>query len=276
MKSVINFLEKWDNFGFFFINLYIRLLFVPKYFSYRKYLKRNKSLNNKHNKERCFIVLNGPSLNNYDLSKISEEYVFCVNYMFRSKLVDVIKPNYYCWCDAKNFLSNDPSNIESLFNRCPYSTFFFGKEFAFMQKTEIMNDMCDNVFVTHNSLRPSFGKIKNNISKISSNFNTVALYALNIAIYMGFSEIYLLGYDFPPGSFSHFENLGVQNEDPNKLQSKEQVCGNYMGYVRAMYENYYIKKIAEKKGIKIFNCNSQSNVRSFDFKNFDEVMSKNE
>ena len=44
--------------------------------------EKMKSLENKFKGERCFIIGNGPSLNELDLNKIKDEYAFGVNAFF--------------------------------------------------------------------------------------------------------------------------------------------------------------------------------------------------
>ena len=41
-----------------------------------------RSYKNKFAGERCFVVGNGPSLNNMDMSKLSDEYTFGMNRIF--------------------------------------------------------------------------------------------------------------------------------------------------------------------------------------------------
>ena len=68
-----------------------------------------------------------------------------------------------------------------------------------------------------------------------SYYSTVALQAINNALYMGFNEIYILGLDFEPGVFKHFVDLGVKNGDPSKMSDKDEVCGRHWQYTKAQY-----------------------------------------
>jgi len=101
--SMTSIIEKWDTVAFVGYNILAKLLYLSRYPIYRKYLKKNEELRDRHKGERCFIVLNGPSLHNYDLTAITNEYVFCTNYFFQSDYFNIIKPNYYCITDNTSF-----------------------------------------------------------------------------------------------------------------------------------------------------------------------------
>lgn len=261
-------LEKVDSFIYGLYNFLQHISFVFK-FGIKKRLSNNKKMKNKHKGERCFIVLNGPSINNYNLELIKGEFTICTNYFYRSQLVDVVKPNYYCWSDGIVF---DPKNeyvLKELFEKCNYSNFFFGSKalkLSFLKEKR-------NVFFTFNKLRCRENHISSSLDKISTNFGTVAIYAINVAIFLGFKDIYMLGYDFPPGTFIHFENLGktIAEENREFSDSKDKVCGSYRGYLSAQYDNFYMSKYAKKKGVKIYNCNRNSYVRSYAFADFESL-----
>ena len=70
---------------------------------YKKLLDRNKELVGKYQGRRCFVVGNGPSLKNQDLTKLKGEVVFTVNWMMRSPLFDTLKPTYHVIIDKLGF-----------------------------------------------------------------------------------------------------------------------------------------------------------------------------
>ncbi len=261
LSSII---EIWDTIAYVVINIIQRSIYYSKYLKIKKYLKKNKELRDKHKGKRCFIVLNGPSLNNYDLSKLSDEYVFCTNYFYQSEKVDVIKPNYYCIAD-NGFFKNQhvKKHLEELESKCHYSNFIFNN--GYLDKFKIK----DNIFLTYNKHMPNLLGIKNNLCSLSSGFISVSLFAINVAIFMGFKNIYLLGYDFEPGIFKHFYQESDFEKKAKQVQKKEilknDVCGKHWQYSQAQYQNYYLQNLASKKGVVIYNCNEESNVRSFPF-----------
>lgn len=272
--SLSSIAEKWDAIAFAGYNVLARLLYFYRYRKYRKYLKRNIELRDKHKGRRCFIVLNGPSLNNYDLTALSKEYVFCTNYFFQSEKYDIVKPDYYCITDNGCFSSSITEEsdvyIGKILQRAKYSKFLFN--IRYLDNFKPNND----IYLTYSKHMPNLFSIRNDLSKLSSNFISVSMYAINAAIFMGFSQIYILGYDFEPGILKHFYKDSETEEQAKSKQAqemiKDSVCGKYWQYAIAQYQNYYIQRYAEKKGVKIYNCNENSYVRSFPFIKYDDVI----
>lgn len=275
--SISSIVEKWDTIAYLGYNLLAKIQFAARYPKYRNYLNRNKELLKKHDGERCFIVLNGHSLNRYDLTKISNEHVFCTNYIFDSHVVDIVRPDYYCITD-NGFFSNPDSkdNLERLFEKCSYSNFIFNIKYAELHK--IKHDR--QIYLTYNRHMPNMLSLKSNLCGLTSGFISVSLYAINVAIYLGFKEIYLLGYDFEPGIFSHFyQDADTEKDSKNRQKNdinKDGVCGRYWQYSQAQYQNYYIQKYAISKGVSIHNCNEQSHVRSFPFVEYETIFGEDE
>lgn len=271
--SLSSLIEKWDTIAFTGYNFLAKMLYCVTYPKIHKYLKRNEELRDKHKGERCFIVLNGPSLNNYDLSKISNEYVFCTNYFYQTDYFDIVKPNYYCVTDSKFFnidRNKDAKiHIERLLERVGNNRCIFNIRYLDYFKIK------KNIYLTYAKHLPNMMSLSNNLYGMSSNFMSVSLYAMNAAIFMGFKEIYLLGYDFEPGIFKHFyENTETEKrmKDIQKNEVlKEDVCGKYWQYTQAQYQNYYIRNFSEKKGVRIYNCNKDSYVRSFPFVDYESL-----
>ena len=58
-------------------------------------LDGNKKFKDTHRGERCFIVGNGPSIKQQDLSLLKDEIVFCVNQCVRNEQFTAMNPQYY-------------------------------------------------------------------------------------------------------------------------------------------------------------------------------------
>ncbi|WP_418556229.1 6-hydroxymethylpterin diphosphokinase MptE-like protein [Longibaculum muris] len=245
------------------------MFFFIKYIFTYKIFKKNKKLLNRYKGKRCFIVLNGPSLLNYDLSVLKNEYVFCTNFMYLSKeIVDLLRPNFYCWTDATIFnKENCDSILENLFKSCEHSIFFF--PFKYLKRYHEVNQ---NVFLTYNNFLPTLKKVHCSLNGKFSSFNTVAFYCIAIAISLGFKEIYLLGLDFEPGGFVHFEEHGKYTDTTLESDNKLKVCTEYKQYSQAQFESFYIQKEAKRRSVNIYNLNKKSFIRSFEFKEFEDIL----
>ena len=66
-------------------------------------LNRNKVFKNQFKGKRCFILGNGPSLNNVNFSDLKDEYVFCVNQINRRPDFKELHSNFHFWADPNFF-----------------------------------------------------------------------------------------------------------------------------------------------------------------------------
>lgn len=258
--------EKWDAVLYSIYNcLYdIKTLFVKGQFS------RNKVLKNKYKGKRCFVLMNGPSLNEHDLSFLKNEVVFASNYFYRADISSVVEPNYYCWADSKIFreVEEAKNTINEIREKCPGVTFILhhAARPVLGEVEDIYYEYCKHI--------PNIFKVRNDLSGLVSNYGTVALHAINIALYMGFSEVYVMGMDFAPGAFQHFTDLDAECDDPAQMESKVDVCGNYWQYTKCQYESFALADFAKNHGQRIINLNPNSCIRAFEFGNYEKIFQK--
>jgi len=257
--------EKWDAVLYSVYNLLygVKTLFLKSHYS------RNKVLRNKYLGQRCFVLMNGPSLNGHDLSFLKNEVVFASNYFYRADVSRVVEPNYYCWADSKLFFEPEgKATIEEIREKCP------GVTFVLHHAAEAALGITDDIYYEYCKHIPNVFKVRNNLTGLVSNFGTVALHAINIALYMGFTEVYVLGLDFAPGAFKHFTDLDAECEDPTKKSSKLEVCRNYWQYTKCQYESYALADFAKKNGQRIINLNRSSCIRAFEFGDYEQLFQK--
>ncbi|MCB0177880.1 MAG: DUF115 domain-containing protein [Anaerolineae bacterium] len=139
-----------------------------------------QNFKNKHQGKRCFIIGNGPSLNRTDLSKISGEYTFGLNriYLLFDKINFV--PSYYI-CTNPYVIEQSWTEIEKIavpkFLGRAGMKYFAGK---------------DDVFFLRSLSHPRFSY---NPARGVWEGATVTFVAMQVAYYMGFREIVLLGVD---------------------------------------------------------------------------------
>lgn len=259
-------MEKWDAvlyLGYNFVAQTKWVLFDS--FRFRKIVKRNKELKNKHEGETCYLILNGPSIRAYDLSCLRDKTVFATNYFFRSDLAKSVLPDYICWQDSKILVTDESEEIKNEIREVlPNAKMIFN----------IKGHKRDEVYYTYNKHLPYLWGISSRIDGNCSAFSTVALYAINVALYMGFKRIYILGLDFEPGGFKHFTNLGKNSEcsNPTQTENRDRVCSEYWTYSKAHFEAFALNKHANKRGCKIINLNPNSYVRAFEFGNYEEIL----
>lgn len=240
-------------------------------FEKTKYGERIKKFRNIHYGKRCFILGNGPSLSEHDLDILNKnnEISFATNRIYNIFKKTNWRPTYYC-CE-------DPLIIE--------------------EKQDEINDIkCDNKFIPINLKWYNGIKLKNckffflnydrdneeefsfstDISKQINCRGTVTFTCIQIAAYMGFSEIYLLGVDH------NYQK--IIDENGNLIEDKtidDYFCKDYDTdikdkVVHDMGQNTraYIdaKKYCDKiKKTTIYNATRGGKLEVFKRVNFDEL-----
>ena len=266
--DVFKIIDKWDNILFHGYNFVAAAQYGLKYKQIHSIVGRNKQFKNKHKGERCFIVLNGPSLLRNDISVLKNEHVFCANYMYKSDIVDTIDPEYYCWMDSLIFMTPDEGRetIKEVQQKCPEGDLFLNF------KAYDVVDRNEHTFFTYNKHMPSTDGFSYAIDGLSSGYTNVLGYVVGIAIYMGFSEINILGLDFEPAGFSHFEQDvdGTERQDARNHET----LTHYGSTLKAHSEFIGLSKYAKKHNITIRNLNPDSYVTAFEFSTLDKVINK--
>lgn len=211
----------------------------------KKTLRKNLVYKNRYKNKRCFIVGNGPSVNKQDLSFLKDELVFTVNYFPKSSIYEQVKSNFHIMLDPFIF----QFDLEKEEDR---------EKLAFFEKINIADNqpICFFPYASREVIKKNQLDLRLNISYIGMagffyenysrefdlckhvpGFCNVVQFAIEIAIYMGFKEIYLLGCDM-----TGYEQISV-------LAGKEVELHAY-----EMSEN-------EKKAIK--NTHAQINPEQF-------------
>lgn len=167
-----------------------------------KLVKVNQDLCNIHVGERCFILGNGPSLKKIDFKLLRDEFVFTVNYFNMVDNFQDAKTNVHIWMDLNTFdmrpeVKEDPEllrrNFEDIAKENPLC-FIPAAAYPYVKKTEL-DKMLNLRYVTSNKSMLDKEIIDVDLSKGIYGSATVVQSAIQIAIYMGFSKIYLLGCD---------------------------------------------------------------------------------
>lgn len=153
-------------------------------------VKRLQSLHNMYQGERIFIIGNGPSLNKTPLEKLEGEYTFGVNRIYL--LFDRIRwrPTFYTAFDWQV----TPDNRDEI-NALRGMTFFFPKRFQGLLRTgdDVYWYWLRNGFP--NGGRSVKDRFSYDITKGICQGGTVIVPAIQIAYYLGFDPIYLIGVD---------------------------------------------------------------------------------
>jgi hypothetical protein len=208
--SVINYIDNYRR----DLKYYVQWLFSKEL---RKELGKTKELRNKHINERCFIVGNGPSLKHHDLTKLTDECVFTVNYMMKSDYFKTLNSEYHLFFDPIVFgldpkIKEDKVKIDmiaSTFKSNPNMTYVI----PYRRRENFIKLFPNHKFkfiYNYKTFTPQ-QKRTSHLHRITPGFQNVIIYAINTAIYMGFKEIYLIGVDMT-GFLEHFEYNKTNNQ----------------------------------------------------------------
>lgn len=152
---------------------------------------------NLHTGERCFIIGNGPSLNDMDLTLLNDQFTFAVNGIFYKTDECGFRPFYYVVEDS-HVIRDNAARIREYEIR-EHGAKFLPSRFRF----KLLNSRCRNIFMNLNRgfYDETSGYFETPRFSVDASRNlysgqSVTIVNLQLAYYMGFKEVYLIGMDF--------------------------------------------------------------------------------
>ena len=143
--------------------------------------------------KRCFIIGNGPSLKIEDLELLKSEQTFSANRIFMVFDKTDWRPTYYLAVDP-NFIRTSWQELD----RYNFGEMFLGTDMSF--DMSVFKNKATRIFeytkFKVNKWNDLTAHVNEDVSKYFSVGYTVTFSSIQLAIYMGFKEIYLLGVDF--------------------------------------------------------------------------------
>ena len=223
--------------------------------------------------ERCFVMGNGPSLNNMDLELLKDEYVWCSNKVYL--LFDRIswRPSFYLAVDRRVVPDISPK-IEMLTSELPHTMFFLPS--LFRENGNLMS--VDNIYwyreTKWNLTNIPDSTFTRDASKWVATVNTVTIAAIQLAVHLGFNPIYLIGcdtsYTVPPTVVLEKNDwrklVSTADDDPNHFDPTYFGKGSkwHDPQVDRMIYHYEQSKIVlESLGVNVFNATVGGNLEVF-------------
>jgi hypothetical protein len=226
--------------------------------------------------ERCFIIGNGPSLNKHDLNLLTGEYTFGVNSFYYKTRETGYRPFFYVVEDTSVMYENIeeirdyyapfrffPAAYRDLLPKSP-NTFFFSMDRGFYEKS------------SPNYAVPRFST---DASKKLYCGQSVTYINLQLAYFMGFTEVYLIGMDFdyviPEAHQRTGDIILSTTDDPNHFHK------DYFGpgkswkdpKLERVLANYKMAKLAfESVGRKVFNATIGGKLELFDRVSYEKLL----
>ncbi len=219
-------------------------------------LSANRGLASDGFRDRCFIVANGPSVKQQDLTLLRGETVFVMNAFYLHPDYDRINPTYHCAVDPDAFVDTPdarawlgdldrvgkrttflfPVDAEPLIRR---AGLFKGRSIHYLL-------LCDQGCET--------GRIRTDLTRPLSSVLCVTLACLLAAVWMRFREVYLLGCDHDwlatPGKLAHF-----YEQDPSAFPEVRFTYEQLMESQLQLWRSYrHVRDHALARGTRIFNA----------------------
>lgn len=226
-------------------NVYLELVsYLRKYTGITFHFKKLKSLHNKYEGRRCFIIATGPSLTVDDVLLLKDEYTIGMNNVcllydkipWRANMLGVQDK----WVYEKIYpvLKTAPQNVfvsseigreysnSECFNRFPLNFYYHLFDFRYSEKLS--------------------AKFSDNAFRMVYDAYSITFSLMQIAVYMGFKEIYLLGCDCNQavGKVNHFMENGHEESSEKLATSADR---NIFGHTE-------IKKFCDERGVKVYNA----------------------
>lgn len=203
-----------------------------------------KVLKGKYEGKRCFVIATGPSLKLDDVLMLKDEFTFGMNNIcllydktsWRPSILGIQDTSVYERLESRLQDSSDNVWVSSfLADRYPSARQF--KQYPINHAYMLYNYLCTDKLSV---------KFSDNAFKVVYDAYSITFSLMQIAVYMGFKEIYLLGCDCNQavGKQNHFMENG-HVEDSQKLAGSAD---------RNIFSHCEIKKFCDARGVKVYNA----------------------
>lgn len=257
-------------------------------------LSLNKELYNIHNGERCFIIGNGPSINTQDLTRLAKEFTFTVNQLSRRTDFNMINSDVHLWTDKRFFdfdqqgnFSEDMLNVmRKVKNHNPNQIVFYSYELKKLVEKIKLDSYMKTYYIGERDLYDVSDLDKIDLAYPIPGFSTVIHYAICIAIYMGFKEIYLLGCDCTSfittaqAKMKQWDNNTLYGYEVNDIEKKRMEKSNNVYSIEEelrfnanVFKRYReLNELCKKNGIRLLNATKGGLLESIDRVQFESIL----
>jgi len=220
----------------------------------KKAREKNKNYYNIHKGKRCFIIANGPSLKKTNLKLLKDEITIGMNRIYLIAEEIGFLPNYLVVSDV-------PIQLKQ-----------FTEEYKNVNTDRFYNWLSKKLFKDSNFINYFYPHFKldfsSDFSKKIGNSKSVTFTCIQLAFYIGFSEVYLIGKDHSynlkakPGT-----NIKADGNEQNHFISGYYKPGQLFGapdYEEEEYSYKLAKKAFEESGRSIFDATIDGNLNIFE------------
>ncbi len=231
---------------------------------------------NRHVGERCVIVGNGPSLNKLDLTKLRNEYTIAVNGIFYAESMN-FPPSYYVVEDS-SVINENLDRIREFRAGHKFFPTIYRELYGETGEDNVTFFTMNRGFYAKNSPNFCTPRFSTDASQRVFCGQSVTIINLQLAYWMGFSDVYLIGMDFsytiPDSAEVEGDLITSTTDDPNHFHP------DYFGKgktwkdpkLERVLNNYQLAKVMfEADGRRIHNATAGGALELFPRVDFDSV-----
>jgi hypothetical protein len=241
----------------------------------KQFSKKIKQFKDIHIGESCFIIGNGPSLTADDLNNLKDIVSFSSNRINLFLDKTDWTPWYYTFIDT--VIANQ--FFDDVYNMKKKQMFVIVTDSNFSMVKKHFRKNCFFLRSYYEHQKNGLPKFSEELSRKIHTHGTVTYVNIQLAIYMGFKNIYLIGVD---------NNYAINKLKDGKIEINEKLIGkdhfneNYyssMENTKQLPNNVYSmtqayissKQYCDSCGVKIYNATRGGKLEVFPRVNFDEL-----
>lgn len=244
--------------------------YQAEHFERTKFGLAISKLKDSHKGEKCFIIGNGPSLTTEDLTVLHNNNVDCfaTNNILKLFSKTLWRPKHYV-CedilvikDIEDKISN--SNLENKFIPINYHWY---------DNVNIKNALYFYQSFSNNTTKFSYNVANSVICK-----GTVTTTCIQLAVYMGYTDIYLLGVDHSysktvddKGNIITDNSVKDYFDDDYAVTMKQKAIPNLDATTRSYVE---VKQCCDDIGVNIYNATRGGKLEVYKRVDFDSLFNK--
>lgn len=222
-------------------------------------------LKNSYKGERCFVICTGPSLTIDDLNLLKDEYTFAMNSIFLLLDKTTFRPSFYGCIDEEVFekMKDNIFKYESDIAK----VFISGRIRKHLKvlSPHWYNVSCNVAYHTYDRWFKNRFWCRFSGDAVFGTYDmySVTHFLIQIAVYMGFKDIYLIGADCNQrvGKQVHFMDYGIDDRTLDTSRERN-ICG---------YEE--IKRNMSRNNFSVYNATRGGELDVFERVNLDDLLS---
>lgn len=228
-------------------------------------LPENQKLHKLHKGKRCFILGTGPSVKTQNLSPLKSEICFALNTFYLHPQYAEITPEYHVFSGLANHphISSEVGweYLQELEMKTGNATLFLNlDDKLFIQENDLFKKR-DLFYFCNAHNWELLDELGIDLTRTIYAGLNVAVTTIQLAIYMGFEQIYLLGLDhnwlFNKPEDGHFYAMDegiIEKNYAIRYRQSRNMRSAFEGHARLWLQYEKLNILAEKENISIYNA----------------------